>query len=55
VADVVAIMTGIGGGFDGMLYKIDDRAMDFLNLGHTDVTILMGEVAEYVKKTVEKI
>ena len=55
VADVVAIMTGIGGGFDGMLYKIDDRALDILNLSHTDVTILMGEVSEYVEKTVERM
>ena len=54
VADVVAMMTGIGGGLDGMLYKIDDQAMSFLNLGHTEVTILMGGVAEYVEKTVEK-
>jgi len=54
VADVVAMMTGIGGGLDGMLYKIDDQAMSLLDLGHTDVTILMGEVSEYVEKTVEK-
>jgi len=38
-----------------MLYKIDDRALDFLNLSHTDVTILMGEVSEYVEKTVERM
>jgi len=55
VADITAMMTGIGGGIDGMLYKIDDRAMDFLKFGHTDITILMGEIAEYVSKTMESI
>lgn len=48
-------MTGIGGGLDGMLYKIDDRAMDFLKFEHADVTILMGEIAEYVGKTIESV
>jgi len=28
--------------------------MSFLNLDHADVTILMGEDAEYVEETVEK-
>ena len=55
VADVTAMMTGIGGGLDGMLYKIDDRAMDFLKLKHTDVSILMGEIAEYVSKTMGSV
>ncbi len=55
VADVTAMMTGIGGGLDGMLYKIDNRAMDFLKFEHTDVTILMGEISEYVGKTMEGI
>ena len=55
VADVTAMMTGIGGGLDGMLYKIDDRAMDFLKFEHTDVTILMGEISEYVGKTMESV
>jgi len=55
VADVTAMMTGIGGGLDGMLYKIDDRAMDFLKFEHTDVTILMEEIADYVSKTMESV
>ncbi len=55
VADVTAMMTGIGGGLDGMLYQIDDKALEFLKYGHTDVTILMGEIAEYVRETTEGV
>lgn len=55
IADVTAMMTGIGGGLDGMLYKIDEKAMDSLEFGHTDITMLMGEIAEYVEKTIERV
>jgi len=52
LADVTAMMTGIGGGLDGMMYKIDEKVMDSLEFGHTDITMLMGEISEYVEKTV---
>jgi putative nucleotidyltransferase with HDIG domain len=55
VADVTAMMTGIGGGLDGMLYRIDEKALDFLGFGHMDVTLLMTEIAEYVSSTVESL
>ncbi|MBW1914842.1 MAG: HDOD domain-containing protein [Deltaproteobacteria bacterium] len=55
VADVTAMMTGIGGGLDGMLYRIDEKALDFLGFGHMDITLLMSEIAEYVSKTVESV
>ncbi len=52
VADVIAMMTGIGGGLDGMLYRIEDTALDFLKFDHTEIPLLMGEVVEFVEKTV---
>ena len=46
-------MTGIGGGLDGMLYRIEDEALDFLKFDQTEIPLLMGEVVEFVEKTVE--
>jgi len=55
VADVTAMMTGIGGGIDGMLYRIHDKVLDFLEFGHADVTLLMSDIAEYVSRIVESV
>ena len=51
VADSVAMMSGIGGGVDGMLYEIDAASLDFLNIdvGYTEE--IMGQVVDYVEKT----
>ena len=50
---MTAMMTGIGGGIDGMSYEIHDKALDFMGFSHTDVTLLMSDIVEYVNKTVE--
>lgn len=55
IADIVAMMTGIGGGFDGLSYKIDDSTMGFLELENDEIEILMGEVTDCVKQTLEAI
>ena len=51
VADSVAMMSGIGGGVDGMLYEIDAASLDFLNIdvGYTEE--IMEQVVDYVEKT----
>lgn len=51
VADSVAMMSGIGGGVDGMLYEMDDEALDFLNIGDDDTEKIMAQVVDYVEKT----
>ena len=50
VADAMAMMAGLGLGIDGLLYKIDDTAFEFLNLQEKDVISIMGEVVESVKE-----
>lgn len=48
VADAVAMMSGLGTGIDGMLYSMEDGAMDFLGLQEGDLITIMGEIAEFV-------
>lgn len=50
VADAMAMMAGLGLGIDGLLYKIDDTAFEFLNLQEKDIINIMGEVVESVKE-----
>ena len=50
VADTVAIMTGIGAGIDGMLYEMDEKALELLGLEGEDLTDLMWQAADYVGK-----
>jgi len=54
-ADAIALMSGIGSGIDGMMYQIDPKAMEFLGLESTQISILMAESAEYVEKTISNI
>jgi phage gpG-like protein len=50
MADAIAMMTGLGLGIDGLLYRMDDKAKEFLGLQEEDVINIMGEVAESVEK-----
>lgn len=50
-ADAIALMSGIGSGIDGMMYQIDEKAMEFLELEGSMINDLMAEAAEYVEKT----
>ncbi len=54
VADAIAMMTGLGLGIDGTLYKMDDKAMEFLDLQEEDVKDIMGEVLEAAQKISEQ-
>ena len=49
MADAIAMMTGLGLGIDGLLYKMDDKAAEFLGLQQQDVSNIMGEVVESVE------
>lgn len=44
VADAIAMMTGLGLGVDGALYKMDDNAMEFLGLKEDAINDIMVEV-----------
>jgi HD-like signal output (HDOD) protein len=50
MADVVAMMTGLGLGIDGLVYEADEAAMGFLGLQQEDLNNLMAEVLESVQK-----
>jgi len=48
IADSIAMMSGIGTGVDGMLYKMDENAMGVVGLQAEDFSLILEEVAEYV-------
>ncbi|MBW1741382.1 MAG: zinc-ribbon domain-containing protein [Deltaproteobacteria bacterium] len=50
MADAIAMMTGMGTGIDGMLYQMDNKAMEFLGLQEEDLSSIMVEVVESVEK-----
>ncbi len=54
LADAIAMMSGLGVGFDGMLYKLDESVMESLNIGESDLNIIMQETAGYVSRVVEQ-
>ncbi|MFC1533539.1 HDOD domain-containing protein [Thermodesulfobacteriota bacterium] len=50
VSDCLAMMSGIGIGVDGMLYKMDDKAIEFLDLQEGDISSIIEETVESVQK-----
>jgi HD-like signal output (HDOD) protein len=54
VADALALMSGIGAGVDGMLYKMDHRAQESLGLGEEELQGILGETVESVDKITEQ-
>ncbi len=54
MADTIAMMTGLGLGIDGMLYRMDDTAREFLGLQEDDIDRIMGEVLEVVESVAEQ-
>lgn len=55
MADAIAIMSGIGAGMDGMLYRIHEKAMNFLGLSQEDLCNIMADMADYVERTTQEI
>jgi hypothetical protein len=49
------MMTGLGLGMDGLLYKMDNEAMEFLALQERDITDIMAEVVESVENISEQM
>jgi HD-like signal output (HDOD) protein len=49
MADSIALMSGIGTGIDGMLYQMDEKAMEFLRLEPDDLGIIIENVVEQVE------
>ncbi len=53
IADAVAMMTGLGIGIDGTLYKMDDNALEFIGLNEDDLNSVMKEIIDSVNKLTE--
>jgi|WetSurMetagenome_2_1015567.scaffolds.fasta_scaffold07282_4 HD-like signal output (HDOD) protein len=54
VADALALMSGIGAGVDGMLYKMDIRAQQALGLNEDESQAILEETTESVAKITEQ-
>lgn len=54
-ADVIALMSGIGAGMDGLLYKMDDDAMAMTKLDDVSLTEVMAQAVLYVAETSEQL
>lgn len=52
-ADAVALMSGLGMGVDGTLYRMEADTMDFLNLHEDDLGEIMGQVLSAVSKIMQ--
>lgn len=50
IADTIAMMTGLGLGVDGNLYKMEDKSLETLGFKEEDVNDIMGEMLEATKK-----
>jgi len=50
VADAIAMMTGLGMGVDGALYKMDDDAMEFLKIKEESINEIMTEMLNAARK-----
>lgn len=54
VADVSAMMTGLGLGIDGMMYEMNEDAVKSLGLKWVDVSAMMGDVLEAVEGVTQR-
>ncbi len=50
VADSLSLMSGIGTGIDGMLYKMDSKALDFIGLPEESLASIIEETVDSVQK-----
>jgi HD-like signal output (HDOD) protein len=50
VADAIAMMTGLGMGVDGSMYKLDDGAMEYLGIKEDAINEIMTEVLSAAQK-----
>jgi HD-like signal output (HDOD) protein len=47
LADIIAMMSGLGVGIDGMCYEIEDGAMDFVGINEEELHTVMAQAAEF--------
>jgi HD-like signal output (HDOD) protein len=50
MADVIALMSGMGAGIDGMQYQMDQEVMTALGMTSDDMTTIMIQIVEAVQK-----
>ena len=50
VADSLSLMSGIGTGIDGMLYKMDSKALEYLGLPEESMAPIIEETVDSVQK-----
>lgn len=50
VADLIAMMSGMGAGIDGMQYSIDEKALAMVGIESADLSTIMVEVVDTVQK-----
>lgn len=55
VADSLSLMSGIGSGVDGMLYRMDQGAQESLGLSEDDLRGILEETVESVDKITEQM
>lgn len=55
LADIIAMMSGLGAGVDGMFYEMDDRSLEFLGLQEEEMNGIMIEVVESVQEIVAEM
>jgi HD-like signal output (HDOD) protein len=55
VADSLSLMSGIGTGIDGMLYKMDSKALTYLGLPEDKIGPIMEETIDSVQKITSQI
>ncbi len=53
LSDAIAMMSGIGIGYDGMLYKIDEHVFELLGIASADINPIMQEVVTSVENIIE--
>jgi HD-like signal output (HDOD) protein len=55
IADALSLMSGIGSGIDGMLYRMDPRAAEFLGLSEEEISGVLDETVESVQKIMDQL
>ncbi|HBF43870.1 MAG TPA: hypothetical protein DDW42_09660 [Desulfobacteraceae bacterium] len=53
MADAIANMNGVEKSIDVMMYQIDDRAMEFLNLQKEDIISIIDNVTKSIEKIIQ--
>ena len=55
VADSLSLMSGIGTGIDGMLYKMDSKALEYIGLPEESMASIIEETADSVQKIINQM